>query len=70
MLNCKRKFFLSIAKNRLPDPSEIGILDFKGRFRQCEIRPVSATIGFDWSIIEVFRETGATNHRLKKTVSR
>jgi hypothetical protein len=34
-------------KNRLPDPSEICALEFKGEFRRFEICAVSATIGIN-----------------------
>ncbi|MET4291218.1 hypothetical protein ABIB06_002567 [Bradyrhizobium sp. LB8.2] len=37
------KFFLHAMKNRLPDPSEICALEFKGEFRRFKICSVSAT---------------------------
>jgi hypothetical protein len=37
-------------KNRLPDPSEICTLEFKGKFRRFGIGTVSATIGIDWLV--------------------
>ncbi|ESW87697.1 hypothetical protein X772_11580 [Mesorhizobium sp. LSJC280B00] len=40
-------------KNRLPDPSEICALEFKGEFRRFKICSVSATIGIDWSIFDI-----------------
>jgi hypothetical protein len=40
-------------KNRLPDPSEIFALEFKGEFRRFKISSVSATIGIDLSIFDV-----------------
>jgi hypothetical protein len=45
-----RKFFPCTMKNRLPDPSEIFILEFKGKFRRFGIGTVSATIGIDWLV--------------------
>jgi hypothetical protein len=47
VLNCKRKFFLTITKNRLADPSEICALEFKEEFRRSAICSVSATIGIN-----------------------
>jgi len=38
-------------KNRLPDPSEICALEFKGEFRRFGIGAVSATIGIDQLIL-------------------
>jgi hypothetical protein len=52
-LNSVHKFFLPTMKNRLPDPSEICALEFKGEFRRFKICSVSATIGIDWSIFDV-----------------
>jgi hypothetical protein len=43
----QRKFFPRTMKNRLPDPSEIRALEFKGEFRGFRIRSVSATIGIN-----------------------
>jgi hypothetical protein len=42
--------FLHATKHRLPDPSEIHALDFKGEFRRFGICSVPATIGVYWSI--------------------
>jgi hypothetical protein len=47
------KFFRRKAENRLPDPSEICALDFKGEFRRFGICTVSPTIGINWSIFDV-----------------
>jgi hypothetical protein len=52
-LNSVHKFFLHTMKNRLPDPSEICALEFKGEFRRFKICLVLATIGIDWSIFDV-----------------
>jgi hypothetical protein len=44
----RRKFFLGKDKDRLPDPSEICALDFKGKFRRfkiCSVQRLSASIG-------------------------
>jgi hypothetical protein len=43
----QRKFFLRRAKHRLPDPSKICALDFKGEFRRSAFRSVSGTIDID-----------------------
>jgi hypothetical protein len=43
-LNSKRKFLLTITKNRLADPSEICALEFKEKFRRSAICAVSPTI--------------------------
>ena len=67
-LDFQCKFFLCTTKNRLADPSEICALDFKRKFRRSVICPDSATIGIDWSIIEIFCEA-ASPTRLKNTVS-
>jgi len=46
-LKSKRKFLLSITKNRLADPSEICALEFKEEFRRSAICAVSPTIGIN-----------------------
>jgi hypothetical protein len=40
-------------KNRLPDPSEICALEFKGEFCRFGICTVSATIDINWSIFDI-----------------
>src|SRR5258705_4981909 len=56
-------------KNRIPDPSEIFALEFKGEFRRSAICSVSQTIDIDWSIIlGVLRKSGVSSLP-KKTVS-
>jgi hypothetical protein len=57
-LNFQSKRFPLTPKNRLVDPSEIRALDFKHEFRRSAICSVSATIGIDWSNLEIFREDG------------
>jgi hypothetical protein len=46
----RHKLFLPEAKNRLQDPSEIGVLDFKEEIPQFAICSASATIDVDWTI--------------------
>jgi hypothetical protein len=46
-------------KNRLPEPSEICALEFKGEFRRFGICSASATIGINWSMSEICGESGA-----------
>jgi hypothetical protein len=46
----KRKPFLRTTKDRLADPSEICVLDFKGEFRRFGNPSVPTTIANDWSI--------------------
>src|SRR5258708_714415 len=58
-----------MTKNRIPDPSEIPALEFKGEFRRSEICSVSQTIDIDWSIfLGVLRKSGVSSLP-KKTVS-
>jgi hypothetical protein len=45
-------------KNRLPDPSEICALEFKGEFRRFKICPVSATIDIDRPMFAISDENG------------
>jgi hypothetical protein len=40
-----------MAKDRLPDPSEISAIEFKRESRRFEISLVSVTISIDWSIL-------------------
>jgi hypothetical protein len=47
VLKYRRKFLLSIVKNRLADPSEVCALEFKEEFRRSAICSVSATIGIN-----------------------
>jgi hypothetical protein len=56
-------------KNRLPDPSEICALEFKGKFRGFRICSVSATIDNDWSILDVHSLHLRDPPRREKTVT-
>ena len=56
-------------KNRLPDPSEICALEFKGEFRRFEICPISGTIDIDRSILGVSRGNELGQLDREKTVS-
>jgi hypothetical protein len=62
----QRKFFLRTMKNRLPDPSEICALDFKGQFPRSAISSVSATIGINWSIFSLLGVDQAARALLEK----
>jgi hypothetical protein len=50
-----------MVKNRLPNPSENCALDFKREFRRFGICSVSPTIGIDWSILGLFRESSVSS---------
>jgi hypothetical protein len=50
------------------DPSEICALDFKHEFRPSAICSVSATIGIDQTIFEIFDESGYSAAPQKSTV--
>jgi hypothetical protein len=64
-----RKIFPLTTKNRIPDPSEILALEFKGEFRRSAICSVSQTIDIGWSIfLGVLRKSGVSSPP-KKTVS-
>src|SRR5437899_10924215 len=63
------QIFPLTTKNRIPDPSEILALEFKGEFRRSEICSVSQTIDIDWSIfLGVLRKSGVSS-LTKKAVS-
>jgi hypothetical protein len=47
-----------MTKNRLPDPSEICVFDFKREFQQFGICSVSATIGVDRPIFKIRGKNG------------
>jgi hypothetical protein len=57
------------TENRLPDPSEIGALEFEKEFRRFRIWSVSATIGIDWSILCVLGRDSFVSSAAKRTVS-
>lgn len=53
-LNFQRKFFLDTVEDRRASPSKNSALDPQEKYPQLEIYPVSATIGIDRSILDVF----------------
>jgi len=57
-LHRQAQILLRGTKNRLLDPSEIRAPEIKGRSRRSAIGSVSATIGIDWSILEIIRDSG------------
>src|SRR5713226_9101510 len=63
------KIFPLTTNNRIPDPSEILALEFKGEFQRSAICSVPMTIDIDWSIfLGVLRKSGGSSLP-KKTVS-
>jgi hypothetical protein len=56
-------------KSRLPDPSEICALEFKGEFLRFRICSVSTTIDIDRSIFQISGKRGLVSVVEKKTVS-
>ena len=63
------QIFPLTTKNRIPDPSEILALEFKGEFRRSAICLVSKTIDIGWSIfLGVLPKSGVFSLP-KKTVS-
>jgi len=61
-IDLSRKIFPLTTKNRIPDPSEILALEFKGEFRRSAICSVSQTIDIDWSIfLGVLRKSGVSS---------
>jgi hypothetical protein len=59
-------FFGACSKNRAPNPSEIYAFDSKQEFRRSAICSVPATIGIDWSILELFNKNGVTGLAQKR----
>src|SRR5258707_11175657 len=56
------KIFPMTTKNRIPDPSEILALEFKGEFRRSAICSVSKTIDIGRSIfLGVLRKSGVSS---------
>jgi hypothetical protein len=65
-LNSVHKFFLDTMKNRLPDPSEICVLESKAKFGRFGIRSISATVGINWSIFKSATRTALSVWARKK----